>query len=146
MDFQDFLEMGSITVNTKWLGTTTSLKKVSGNIEIQGRKQNTSFPKGIVIKWFVIYSKTSGSNRWELVSRLQQQHQATFNSVLWSSAIQSTVAWRVWPHSFCKVACSWHLVVNSFIVKMSCNHELTSEWVQCSRKNASYILLHNNLQ
>ena len=90
-----------------------SLDFVSGNIDIRG-KENSLFPEGPVIKWFVIRQINTKAN-FKTPLRFQQQHQATSFHALWSDA--TAVKISVWRHSFRNVARSWHLTVNSFLVR-----------------------------
>ena len=97
-------------INTWWLvlrgtGNFVSREEVKGNIEIQG-EQNSLFPKGPVIKWFVTWqnkTKAKFENRAEIpaITCNSGQHFAG-NSELFP----------VWHHSFRNVARSWILDVN----------------------------------
>ena len=87
-----------------------SRDEVEGNIEIRGQ-QISLFPKGPVIKWFVIEqnkTKAKFENRAEIpaITCNSGQHFAG-NSELFP----------VWCHSFRNVARSWHLAGNSFIIR-----------------------------
>ena len=87
-----------------------SWDEVDGNIEIL-RKQNSLFPEGPVIKWFVTQqnkTKAKFENSAEIpaIPCNSGQHFAG-NSELFP----------IWRHSFRNVARSWHLTVNSFLVR-----------------------------
>ena len=92
------------------LNLNVSRDEVEGNIEIRG-KQNSLFPKGPVIKWFVIYqnkAKAKFENPVEIpaITCNSGQHFAG-----------SSELFPVWRHSFRNVAHSWHLAGKSFIVR-----------------------------
>ena len=87
-----------------------SRDEVEGNIEIRG-KQYSLFPKGPVVKWFVIQqtkTKAKFENRAEIpaITCNSGQHFAG-NSELF----------HLWRHSFRNVARLWQLAGNSFIVR-----------------------------
>ena len=97
-----------------------SQDEVEGNIEIRG-KQNSLFPKGPVIKWFVI---------WQNKTKAKFENCAEIPAITCNSGQQWTVDWvtvncwpgnselfPVWRHSFRNVARSWHLAGNSFSVR-----------------------------
>ena len=85
---------------------SVSWDEVEVNIEIQG-KQNSLFPKGPVIKWFVIQqNKTKAKFENPVEMHYSGQH-FPGNSELFP----------VCRHSFRNVVHSWHLAGNSVIVR-----------------------------
>ena len=89
-----------------------SQDEVEGNIGIWG-KQNSLFPRGPVIKWFVIQQNNTKAN-FEKHAEIP----ATTSGHLWSCATAANIAQvPVWCHSFWNVACSWHLAGSSFIIR-----------------------------
>ena len=61
----------------------------------------------------LLYSKTSGSNRWKANDHFIDKWRATaVNNFAGNSAL-----FPVWRHSFRNVSRSWHLAGNSFIVR-----------------------------
>ena len=91
----------------------------------------------------LLYSKTKQILKNAL--RFQRQHQATLNCTLSSRATAVNILRAgksellpVLRHSFRNIARSWHLAVNSFIVR--CDHELANEWARWSgMKYAGYF-------
>ena len=102
---------GAVSVAT-WHAIVSATSRISKFLSTSRRetlrfswKKNSLFPKGLVIKYFFLYSKTNQKQILKNAPRFQRQHQASFNWALWSRAI----AVNIWRHSFQLMA----LTVNS---------------------------------
>ena len=90
----------------RWILFPENLPRIS----IRG-KQNSLFPKGPVIKWFVIEQNKT---------KAKFENCAEIPAITWNSGQHfagNSELFPVWRHSFRNVARSWHLAGNGYIVR-----------------------------